>query len=174
VSRPVSDFLAGLTAWAEAGVDYVIVGVAGINFYAQSPAGAFATLDLDALLAPRVGNLRSALAALIHLGYAIEAGGEPFVDVDDEAILQRVIRNGATLTAVRESGGQIDLMHSIAGFSYAELADDATVFCIGDIEVRVGRLENLLASKRASGRPKDLEFLRAFEARASGTDAEEI
>jgi hypothetical protein len=33
--------------------------------------------------------------------------------------------------------------------------------------VRVGRLEKLLRSKERSGRPKDLEFLRAFEARAA-------
>ena len=58
-------------------------------------------------------------------------------------------------------------MTSIAGFSYSELSDDATPFQVAEVEVRVGRLEKLLRSKQTSGRPKDLEFLRAFEARAS-------
>ncbi len=167
MSRPASDFLPALTRWAEAHVAYVVVGVGGINFYARTPAHAFATLDLDALLEPRVANLRAALAVLSRLGYAIEAGGEPFVDLEDDEILQRVIQNGATLSAIHESGGQLDVMLSIAGFSYAELAADATVFRVGAVEVRVGRLEHLLRSKEASGRPKDLAFLRAFEARES-------
>ena len=59
-------------------------------------------------------------------------------------------------------------MLSIAGGSYPELTEDAVAFHLDGVEVRVGRLEKLLASKLASGRPKDLEFLRSFEARGNG------
>ena len=64
VSRPTSGYLSGLTALVEAGVQLVIVGVGGINFYAREPAQAFATLDLDALLEPTIANLKGALRAL--------------------------------------------------------------------------------------------------------------
>jgi predicted nucleotidyltransferase len=101
------------------------------------------------------------------MGYAFEAGGEPFVDLEDEETLARVVANGACLTAIHPDAGQIDLMTSLAGFSYAELERDATPFRVAGVEVRVGQLEKLLRSKERSGRPKDVEFLRAFEARAA-------
>ena len=148
-------------------MDFVVVGVGGINFYARTPGEVFATVDLDALLRPAVENLAAALRVLSGLGYAFEAGGEPFVDVEDAEVLSRVVSRGAALTAIHPDEGQIDLMTSMAGFSYEDLSADATSFRVSGVEVRVGRLEKLLESKERSGRPKDLEFLRAFEARAS-------
>jgi hypothetical protein len=35
VSHPTSGYLTGLTALAEAGVEFVVVGVGGINFYGE-------------------------------------------------------------------------------------------------------------------------------------------
>jgi len=71
---------------------------------------------------------------------------------------------------IHPDAGQLDLLLSISGFSYPEIESDAAEFRVAQANVRVGSLEKLLRSKQASGRPKDLEFLRAFEARAS--DAE--
>jgi predicted nucleotidyltransferase len=166
VSQPASGFTRALTALREAGVDFVVVGVGGINFYARTPGEVFATLDLDTLLPPVVENLSTALRVLSGLGYSFEAGGEPFVDLEDGEILARVVANGACLTAIQPDEGQIDLMTSLAGFSYTELDSDATPFRVAGVEVRVGQLEKLLRSKERSGRAKDLEFLRSFEARA--------
>jgi predicted nucleotidyltransferase len=157
VSQSASGFARALSALGEAGVDFVVVGVGGINFYARTPGQVFATIDLDTLLPPVVENLSTALRVLSGFGYAFEAG----------EILARVVANGACLTAIHPEEGQIDLMTSLAGFSYAELDDDATAFRVAGVEVRVGQLEKLLRSKECSGRPKDQEFLRAFEARAA-------
>jgi hypothetical protein len=156
-----------LSALREAGVDLVVVGVGGINFYARTPGQVFATLDLDTLLPPAVANLSAAIRVLSGFGYTFETRGEPFVDLEDEEVLARVIANGVCLTAIHPTEGQIDLMTSMAGFSYEELERDATTFRVAGVLVRVGRLEKLLRSKQRSGRPKDLEFLRAFEARAA-------
>ena len=49
-------------------------------------------------------------------------------------------------------------MLTITGARYADLTADAVAFRLGDVTVRVGRLERLL-------RAKDREFLRAFRAR---------
>jgi predicted nucleotidyltransferase len=170
VPEGVSAFTRALAALGEAGVEFVVVGVGGINFYARTPAQAFATLDLDALLAPTVENLQVSLRVLAALGYSFEAGGEPFLELTDEDTLARVLERGASLSAIHPEASQLDLMTSIAGFSYAELVEDATPFEVSGVEVRVGRLEKLLESKQVSGRPKDLEFLRAFEARAADDD----
>lgn len=142
----------------------MVVGVGGINFYARTPAMAFVTLDLGALLAPTIVNIRRAFQILSDLGYVFEAGGEPFVDLDDELVLRRIIENGASVSALHVGAGQIDLMTSISGFDYSTLFEDAATFDVSGAMVRVGRLEKLLESKATSGRPKDQAFLRAFEA----------
>ena len=170
MSEAASGFLRALAALSEAEVACVIVGVGGINFYARTPAQAFATLDLDALLEPTVENLRNALRVLDELGYEFEAGGEPFLDLADDAALRTVVRRGASLSALHREAGQLDLLLSVSGFSYAELASDAVEFRLAEVHVRVGALEKLLRSKQASGRPKDLQFLRAFEARGAEDD----
>jgi len=149
-----------------AGVDFVVVGVGGINFYARTPADAFATLDLDALLAPAVENLRVALSVLSGLGFEFESGGEPFVDLDDDLVLHRIVENGASLSAIHPESSELDLLTSISGFDFSELSGDAAEFEVAGTRVRVGRLEKLLRSKEVSGRPKDAEFLRSFAARA--------
>jgi predicted nucleotidyltransferase len=166
VSQPASGFTRALAALREAGVEFVIVGVGGINFYARTPGEVFATVDLDTLLRPAVENLATALRVLSGIGYTFEAGGEPFLDLEDIGVLSRVVSRGAALTAIHPDEGQLDLMTSMAGFSYDELLNEATTFRVADVEVRVGQLEKLLRSKERSGRPEDLEFLRAFEARA--------
>jgi predicted nucleotidyltransferase len=170
VSPTVSGFAHALSALATGGVRFIVVGVGGINFYARTPAYAFATLDLDALLAPSVANFRQALRVLSDLGYSFEAGGEPFVDLDDELVLRRDIENGANISAIHSDSGQIDLMTSISGFDHEGLSEDAATFDVSGTPIRVGRLEKLLRSKAASGRAKDQAFLRAFNSRGSDDD----
>lgn len=165
-----SGYARALGVLGNAGVDLVVVGVGGINFYARTPGQAFATLDLDALLRPSVENLELALRVLSEHGYSFEVGGEPFLDIGDRAILGRVVARGASLSALHPEAGHLDLRTSIAGFSYTELEEDARPFQVAGVEVRVGRLEKLLRSKQSAGRPKDLEFLRAFEAQFEGEE----
>ena len=166
MSEADSEFVRALSALGDAGVAFVMVDVGGINFYARTPADAFATLDVDALVEPAVENLRRALLVIKGLGYLFEAGGEPFIDLEDHLVLRRIIENGASLSAIHSEQGELDLLTSISGFDYADLSDDAVTFEVAGTSVRVGRLEKLLRSKEVSGRPKDLEFLRAFQARA--------
>lgn len=148
----------------------VIVGVGGINFYARTPADAFATLALDALLAPSIENLKSAFSVLSGLGYEFEAGDESFIDLDDRLVLRRVLENGATLSAIHRDHGEIDLLTSISGSDYQSLFLDSATFEVAGMPVNVARLEKLLRSKEASGRPKDIAFLNAFQARAFEDD----
>jgi hypothetical protein len=166
VSPTPSGFARGVAALASAGVEFVVVGVGGINFYARDGAHAFATLDLDLLLAPERDNLRRALEALATAGFVFEARGEPFLDRDDETSLANIVASGGRLTALHPDGAQLDLMLSVRGFSYSDLALDARTFTVAGSQVRVGLLEKLLRSKELSNRAKDREFLRHFESRA--------
>jgi hypothetical protein len=144
--------------------------VGGINFYARNRAHAFATLDLDLLLAPARDNLGRALGALSADGFCFETEGEPFLDRRDETILGNIVALGGRVTALHEDGAQLDLMLSVRGFSYSDLAADARAFTVGGSRIHVGRLEKLLRSKELSSRPKDREFLRHFESRAAEND----
>ena len=160
-------------ALRQARVEFVVVGMSGINAFAPDPRDAFVTRDIDCLLRPDVDNLRRALLALRAAGFSFEANAEPFIDVEDETVLANVLRQGATIQATHADAMPLDLMLSMAGFSFAEIASDAVAFQIGGIEVRVGRLQKLLQAKEIAGRPKDLEFLRLFAARFRGRPAPE-
>jgi hypothetical protein len=164
VPPSASPFREALAALVRASVDFVLVGVGGINFYARDASEVVRTVDLDVLLRPRVGSLRAALAALQAAGFSFEAGGESFLDVDDESVLARIVESGGNLAA-ELGGGRIDLMLSMTGFTFDQLMVDAERFRLADVEVPVGRLEKLLRSKELAGRPKDREFLRLFAAR---------
>jgi hypothetical protein len=165
VPSPDSGLLAALVTLARARVDFILVGVGGINFYAADASQSVETQDLDALLAPRTEVLRAAVAALAGAGFAFQAGGEPFLDGSDEAVLASILARGATIRARDETGAQLDLMTSGVGLRFGDLAQDAVTFRIGEVEVRVGRLEKLLRAKELAGRPKDVEFLRLYAAR---------
>jgi CTP:molybdopterin cytidylyltransferase MocA len=166
------EILDALEALARAGAPLVVVGVGGINFYARDASEVVATEDLDLLLAPRTDALRTALAALDSLGFSFAAGDEPFVDIQDDAILANVVRAGACIRARHDSGAALDLMLSGKGLAWDEVTSDAVAFQVGDAEIRVGRLERLLRAKELAGRPKDVEFLRMFAARFADEDPE--
>ena len=149
-----------------AGLEFVIVGVGGINFYARDPSEAFATMDLDLMVPPRPEVLRRFFEVLGEAGFTFEAGGEPFVDVEHRTSIEAVIRSGANLRALDDDGNQLDLMFSMAGADYGEISVDAVAFEVSGERILVGRLEKLLRSKELSDRPKDRAFLEAFRARA--------
>ena len=171
MSGPV-EILEALEALARAGAPLVVVGVGGINFYARDASEVVATEDLDVVLAPRVETLKTALAVLDGLGFSFTAGDEPFLDIRDDAILANAVRAGACVCARHESGAALDLMLSGMGLAWDELNADAVSFRVGEMEIRVGRLERLLRAKELAGRPKDVEFLRMFAARFADEDRE--
>jgi hypothetical protein len=153
---------------AKAGADFVVVGVGGINFYARDASEVVVTADVDLLLPARARSLRAALVALADAGFSFEAGGEPFLDVDNEEVLSNVASHGGSIAALGPNATRIDLMLSMTGFGFDELASDAARFRVGDVEIRVGRLEKLLRSKELSDRPKDREFIRLYGPRLAG------
>ncbi len=155
-----------LLSLARRGIDAIVVGMTAINFFAKDPSDAYQTLDIDFLLRPDVKTLKAALASLRDAGFTFETGGEPFVDVDDDAALSQVVAYGTTLRCVFEGELTADLMLAMKGFSFEDLSTDAVTFNVRGVNIRVGALEKLIESKRQSGRPKDLAFLARYDAAA--------
>ena len=171
MSAPV-EILDALEALSRAGAPLVVVGVGGINFYARDPSEVVATEDFDVLLVPRAEALKTTLSALDRLGFSFVAGDEPFLDIRDDTILANAVRAGACVRARHESGAALDLMLPGQGLAWDEVVGDAVTFQVGEVEIRVGRLERLLRAKELAGRPKDVEFLRMFAARFANEEGE--
>jgi len=60
------------------------MGCAPASSSARDGAEAFATLDLDLLLPSEPARRRKALDALAAQGFSFQAGGEPFLDDEDD------------------------------------------------------------------------------------------
>ncbi len=139
-------------------VDYVVIGAfAAIAQRAPIPA----TRDIDFTPARGVENLTRLSAALTDLGTRIRVPdppeGLPFA------------HNGDSLGAVLVwnlicSLGEFDLCFSPAGFDggYEELVGRSHVVTVGTVTVRIADLADVIASKEAAGRPKDLRVLPAL------------
>lgn len=146
------------------GVRYVVVGMAGINYYARSPAETFATLDYDIFLEPTLTNVTRAIQSLGGLGFTI-GSTTGLLQAED---VKRVVREKRTLVATTTDGIMVELLLEISGYPFSEVARDAATFSVRGVPVRVGRLAKLLTSKQAAGRPKDRHFLKRYESILKG------
>ena len=145
-------------------VRFLLVGVFGINHYAPGPAYAFSTLDCDILVEPVPKNLLRALLILAASGYLIETNGEP-LGKPDLWLAERIIRNRASVAAVKDKAAQIDILTRVSGYPFSRLYAARRLFRAGATSVPVASLAHLLASKKICGRKKDIEFLRIYKAR---------
>jgi hypothetical protein len=156
--EPVADpYVDVCRRFEHAGVRYVIVGVFGINLYAQKAGQFITTADCDILVPANHEVLSKALKLLIEAGYLLEAGGEPLPEVDD-VLLKGILRARAAIRADRPDA-RIDLCIDIAGATFEELWQNHRTFDVENTPVRVGDIAALVASKTAADRPKDRLFL---------------
>ena len=134
------------------GVELVVVGgLAAIAHGARRM-----TLDLDVVPSPAPQNFRRLVDAVAELGVAEDAvvdGGFQQIDPRDEVDLARS-RN----VTLRTGAGQLDVLNRAKDAPpYAELAARAVRLPIAGVDVLVAGLDDLVAMKLASARPKDLQ-----------------
>ncbi len=131
---------------SEADLEAVLIG----NAAAALQGAPVTTVDLDFLFRPtprNVGKLKR-VATGLHATIL-----RPYYPVSD---LFRLVRD--------DDGLQVDFMGSIHGIrSFEGLRDRATVVEIGGIALRVASLDDVIRSKRAAGRPRDLAVLPMLE-----------
>ena len=141
------------------GVRYVVVGMAGINYYAEDPSQTFGTLDYDIFLEPSLTNVRKAVQTMQDLGFTLWTATGRL----QPGNLKHVVRHRQTITATTPDGLMIELLLEISGYPFSKIARDAATFTVGGIPIRVGKLKKLMDSKRLSDRPKDRQFLKRYE-----------
>lgn len=142
---------------AAANVDFVVVG--GISAVLQGAP--IVTQDLDVCYSREPENLTrlaNALAPLNPRQRNLPAGVPNIFDL-------RSLHLGANFTLEFEAGEEFDLlaiMSEIGG--YDDILDNADEMEVAGHQVRVLALADLIRTKRAAGRPKDLAVIPTLEA----------
>ena len=142
----------------QSGIHYVVIGMAGINYYAWNASEIFGTMDYDIFLRPTLANVQKAIQLLENLGFSLGTARGQLQPSD----IKRIVRSLETLVATNTDGIMLELLLKVSGYPFPELEKDAAIFSVGGIPVKVGRLKKLLQSKRAADRPKDRVFLKRY------------
>jgi predicted nucleotidyltransferase len=140
----------------DAGIDFVVIG----GFAAIAHGSVQVTRDLDICHSAEPANLESLGRGLVELGARLRGVAEDVPFVPDAATLRRT----RVLTLETEEG-PLDILTDPAGApGYHALRERALEVPVAGVVVRVASLEDLLAMKRACGRPKDLLAVEELEA----------
>lgn len=144
-----------LVKLADAGVDFVVIG--GIAVVVQGHIRT--TRDLDITYGTSPGNLEALGQALVGLDARLRGVTEVVPFVPDGRTLR-----GAELLTLETSDGSLDLLAAPPGAPpYPKLRSRAERVDIEDRDVLIASIEDLVAMKRAAGRPRDLEDIEALE-----------
>ncbi|MGD0454030.1 MAG: nucleotidyl transferase AbiEii/AbiGii toxin family protein [Solirubrobacteraceae bacterium] len=139
----------------ERAVDFVVVGGVAVILQA-SPRF---TKDLDICYASGQENLDRLGAVLIELGAKLRGVDEDLPFVPDG----RALRHTQILTLTTADGGLDLLVEPDGSPGYPALRRRADQIDLDGIVVRVASVEDLIAMKRATGRPQDLVDLESLE-----------
>lgn len=167
MSPPEFDPIAQLAVLNRHGVRYVVLG----GFAAVAYGSPLPTTDVDLTPAPDPDNLRRLSAALTELSAQVRVeglpGGLPFSHSAES------LREVTVLNLVTDRG-ELDLVMVPAGDAgYRELASRQLLVRLGEMEVPLAALSDVIASKEAAGRPKDraaLPVLRRLAERLAERD----
>jgi predicted nucleotidyltransferase len=141
------------------GVRYVVIGVAGANYWARSGHTVFSTEDFDVFLPPDADNALRAWAGLEGLGLRLFCGDEPLDRPHDRFLAERIVAQRALVHASDGEGLEVDLTLVMAGFDFEEVYRQRRHFEVEGVAIPVARLRDIVASKAAAGREKDRLFL---------------
>jgi predicted nucleotidyltransferase len=142
-----------LRTLAEHRVEYVLIGGLAV----QTHGHVRTTNDADLIPAPDPANLERLAAALRALEARVLNPDEEGTDIEAKMLPRATIWQFAT----RDGG--IDVMHEVPGGSpYAELSERALHVRLGEVDVPVVDLDDLIKMKLARGRPTDLADVAAL------------
>lgn len=150
----MTNFAELLKRLSVASVEMVVVGGLAVISHGHVRA----TLDLDVCYARTPENIRKLVAAVAPLHPRLRGAPEGLPFVWDEI----TIRNGLNFTLVTDLG-DLDLLGEITGLgNYNDVALRAVEIELHGHPVRILELEDLIRSKAAAGRAKDLVDLEAL------------
>jgi hypothetical protein len=141
------DFKDLLAEFARSKVSYALIGGYAVGFHTKPRA----TKDLDLLVSGLADNLA-------HAAEALAAFGAP------AHVVESVRTLGPTEIAFLGAPPvRVDILRSADGIDAESVISRAKVAVVGDLEIPIILLEDLIANKRAAGRPQDLADVAALE-----------
>jgi predicted nucleotidyltransferase len=146
----------------DAKVDFILVGGLAVNAWGFLRA----TRDVDLVPDPSSENLARLDALLMELGGRVEVGDRLL----ESSAIRTFLRTGDR-TLVLTDLGRIDILQGLPQVpTFSALDERATEVDLDGLVVKVCSLDDLLAMKRASDRPRDRDDLEALEAARDGDD----
>jgi predicted nucleotidyltransferase len=142
-----------LRTLAEHGVEYVLIGGLAV----QTHGHVRTTNDADLIPAPEPANLERLAAALRSLEAKVLNPGQEDTEIDAKMLPKAAIWQFST----RDGG--VDVLHEVpGGRPYKDLSERALRVSLGDIEVPVVDLDDLIQMKLARGKQVDLADVAAL------------
>ncbi|MGI8432402.1 MAG: hypothetical protein ACR2MW_08955 [Chthoniobacterales bacterium] len=132
-------------AFGREGVDYLFIGRSGAILLGYPES----TQDVDIFLPRSRENAERVLRALAHLGFTLD----PALTVS--------IFSGSEIVLMKKGPFALDLIHAPDGIDSFAAAKKRSVLAGGRFPVAA--LDDIIASKRATGREKDWSDLRRLE-----------
>jgi len=146
-----------LTTLAEAQCEFVVVG--GLSAVLQGVP--IVTQDLDVCYRRTPENIRRLALALRPFGLKLRNLPEGLPNIFDE----HSIALGSNFTLQLNDGDEFDLLGTMSAIGgYEDIIGNSIEMDIAGFLVRVLSLEDLIRTKRAAGRPKDLAVIPTLEA----------
>lgn len=144
----------------EAEIDFVLVGGLAVNAWGYLRA----TRDVDLVPDPSSENLARLDTLLVELGGRVEVGDRLL----ESSAIRTFLRTGDRTLVLTELG-RIDVLQGLPQVPpFAALDEGSTEVDLDGLIVKVCSLDDLLAMKRASDRPRDRDDLEALEAAREG------
>lgn len=145
----------------EQGVEYILIGGLAV----QTHGHVRTTNDADLIPAPDPTNLERLANALRILDARVLNPGQEDTGIDAQMLPRATIWQFAT----RDGG--VDVMHEVpGGRSYSDLSDRVLHVKLGDVDVPVVGLDDLIQMKLARGRTVDLADVAALTDTETGVD----
>jgi hypothetical protein len=134
-------------------VEYVVIGGIAVQIHGHVRM----TNDIDLIPSPVPQNLQRLADALNELGARILNPGSEGLEIDAQMLPR------ATLWQISTPHGDIDVLHEAPGAApFSQLRDRALVIGLGDRSIAIASIDDLIAMKRATGRPIDLADIAAL------------
>jgi hypothetical protein len=153
-----------IAALANGGVEYVLIGGLAVGAHGFPRA----TKDLDIVPAPDESNLRRLARVLREIdGRHFETGDFDPAEFPFDPLDPDDLREGGNFVLATRLG-RLDIMQWVPGvpgdWAFEHLARSAVETSLGTHTVRLCSKEDLIAMKRAAGRPQDLVDLQELGA----------
>ena len=136
---------------ARHGIDFVVIGGVAVIGHGSTRT----TQDVDFVASTDADNLARLEAALRELGAQLWGVDAHLLGIELDA---RTLAEGGNFTLVTRAGG-LDFFNEVPGGApYEQVCERSVLVDLGDgLEIRVAGISDLIAMKRAAGRPRDLQ-----------------